>query len=101
MCFQRSFCWMHGMSLLGVSFTCASQAADVIALALLAPKSVSTAPAQNKMTHLMRCGMQPSPRVVRSEAAGTGRATTPYVQRLDDNPPFCPQPLDSDRLARD
>src|SRR5690348_5353233 len=68
---------MQGSSLLGVSFTCVSQAscgaalavgaADVVALALGAAKSPSPAATQSSTTHergcrnVIRCDIRPSP----------------------------------------
>src|SRR4051794_33013387 len=58
MCFQRSFVWMHGRSLAGVSFTCASHCAEVIALALDAALSPTSATTQSSTAH-NRCFMLP------------------------------------------
>src|SRR3954447_26674153 len=50
---------MHGRSLLGVSLTCASHCADVIALAFDAALSPTSAATQSTTAH-SRCGMKPS-----------------------------------------
>jgi len=51
---QRSICWMHGRSLLRVSFTCVSQFVGGLALAFVRATSATAIATHAGTTHLMR-----------------------------------------------
>ena len=65
MCFHRLFFVMHGISLLGVSFTCVSHDAAFAALAPPVAKSASAAEAQSVTTQ--RVGLTLSHRLPPSD----------------------------------
>src|ERR671933_561433 len=86
MWFQRSACWIHGMSLAGVSLTWASHCADVIALALAG--TASAAAAHNGNSHdrpgrelgLLRIAPLPSSGSTGSLPATPRMARVPYLR---------------------